>query len=406
VLGILWNALRLAVSAILRNPLRALLTVLGIFIGISAVVIVTGLADGATSQVTGQIDSFASNGLSIHPQPVQASGARQKATGRLTEADVLAVKREAVSVQGAAPWLSASVQVVYADQNTTTTAIGTTADYMEIRKWTIERGEMWTPLDEEAKTKVCLIGHTTAEALFGAVDPVGATIRIGRSPYRVIGLLNPRGSMFGEDQDDRVMMPIGSFRARVLHTAPGRVDYFWANARSPEVTDRAKREIDAILRQRHHIPPDGDPDFVINSQAEMQKATATITDSLKVLLIGVAAISLLVGGIGVMNIMLVSVAERTREIGIRMSIGARGRDILVQFLIEAVVLTMLGGVLGLVFGMAGIQIAARIIGWTLTPSPLAAVVAVLTSVVIGVVFGFVPARNAARLDPIEALRAD
>jgi putative ABC transport system permease protein len=408
MLGIVWNALRLAMSAIVRNPLRALLTVLGILIGISAVVIVTGLADGASSQVTGQIDSFAANAIFVHPQPVQASGARQKATGRLTEADMYAVKHEANSVDGTAPWLSALGQVVYADKNVSTTLIGTNMDYMQVRKWVIDKGEMWTGLDEEAKTKVCVVGHTVADNLFGpGADPIGRVIRIGRSPYRVIGELNLRGnSPFGEDQDDRIMMPIGSFRARVMHTSPGRVDQFMASAKSPEVTENAKRQIDAILRQRHHIEPGADPDFEINTQADMQKATGAITAALSALLLGVATISLLVGGIGVMNIMLVSVAERTREIGIRMSIGARSRDILTQFLIEAVVLSLVGGVLGIIIGMAATAAVGSVLGWSLTPSLRALLIAVATSVGIGVVFGFLPARNAARLDPIDALRTD
>ncbi len=401
------SAFRLAISAVLRNKTRSLLTVLGILIGVAAVVTVTALAGGASKQVGDQIASFASNALFINPQPVQQSGVRGKAVGRLTENDGRAILREAVSVDKVAPFLSTQSQIVYGDKNVATMVIGTNGQYFAVRKFKIKRGDAWTDTDELLKTKVCILGATPAEKLFGSQDPIGRVIRIGRSPYKVIGVLEARGtSPFGDDQDDRIMMPIGSYRARVMPTSPGRVDMLLASATSENTTLRAEAQIDSILRQRHRVAPGREADFTINSQAEFQKTQAAISAVLSALLLGVAGVSLLVGGVGVMNIMLVSVAERTREIGIRMSIGARERDILWQFLVEAMVLCLIGGALGILVGTGLTMGLARALDWPITPSADSIVVAVATSLVIGLVFGFFPARHAARLDPIEALRTE
>ncbi|MBV9948462.1 MAG: ABC transporter permease [Myxococcales bacterium] len=400
------DAVRLALGAIARNKLRAALTVLGIFIGITAVVIVTAAAGATTAAVGGEIDSFAANGLFVWARPVQVSGARSKNVGRLTEADGRAIARDAVSVSGVAPFLQTQGQVVYRDKNWATSITGTTLSYLPIRRYTIGKGSAWTESDELLKTKVCVIGQTVAASLFGGEDPVGRVVRIGRSPYTVVGVLSPRGtSPFGDDQDDRVMMPIGSFRARVMHTAPGRADQLIISATSETTVNRAKAQIEGILRQRHRVEP-GRDDFEVNSQADFRASTEAIMATLSALLLSVAAVSLLVGGIGVMNIMLVSVAERTREIGNRMSIGARERDILVQFLVEAVALTMLGGLLGIAAGSAITLGIGRILASTMAPSATALGVAVATSVVIGTVFGFLPAWRAAKLDPIAALRVE
>ncbi len=389
------GAVRLALSAIVRNKMRAALTVLGILIGVTAVVMVTALAGGASASVGDQIDSFASNALFINPENVQQSGYRSKTQGRLTEGDGRAVAREAVSIAGVAPWLSGMGQVVYGDKNVMTGLMGTTLSYFPIRRFKVVRGELWTESDENVKAKVCVIGQTVAEKLFGNGDPVGRTLRIGRYPFRVLGLLAPKGnSPFGEDQDDRILMPIGSFRGRVVRTSPGRVDMLLASASSPETTTRAQAQVTSILRQRHRIPDGRDPDFSVNTQNEMRKMQEGIAGVLSALLLSVAGVSLVVGGIGVMNIMLVSVAERTREIGIRLAIGARGRDILVQFLVEAIVLSLAGGILGILVGSAATFALGKALGWNATPTPEAIGVAAATSAIIGVVFGFLPARRA------------
>ena len=402
-----WNALATAWSSIGRNRTRAALTILGILIGVTAVVTVTALGSSASAQVGGKIDSFAANALFVFPQPTQSSGARQKTSGRLTEADGRAIAREAVSVAGVAPFLQTMSQVVYADRNVQTAVYGTTLPYFWIRKFEIAKGDLWVESDETLKTKVCVLGPTVAQNLFGTDDPIGHVIRVGRAPYRVVGVTKARGtSMFGEDQDDRIFVPIGSFRARIMPTAPGRVDQLIVAATSEETTDRAQAQVDSILRQRHHIAEGRDPDYQVSSQGELRSAQQAITGALSALLLGVAAVSLVVGGIGVMNIMLVSVAERTREIGIRLSIGARERDILVQFLVEAIILSLFGGLLGLLFGSAVVLGLGRAMDWPMAPNALAVIMAVLTSGGIGVTFGYLPARRAAKLDPIEALRVE
>jgi putative ABC transport system permease protein len=406
VIATLLGALRLALGAIARNKMRAALTVLGIFIGITAVVIVTAAATSATDSISNAIDSVAANALYVSTQPTQASGVRAKTTGRLTEADGKAIARDAVSVSAVAPWLSTAGQVVYGDKNWSTTLIGTGMQLFPIRRYTVSNGALWTENDEIFKTKVCVIGQTVATNLFGTGDPVGRVIRVGRSPYTVIGVLASRGtSFFGDDQDDLLLMPIGSFRARVMHTSPGRTDQIIVSATSDQTTARAKAQIEGILRQRHRVER-GREDFIVNSQAELRESTNAVLATLSTLALGVALVSLLVGGIGVMNIMLVSVAERTREIGIRMSIGAREGDILVQFLVEAIVLTMIGGILGIVVG-SGITIGiGRILSSPMVPSPASLGIAVTTSILIGTVFGFLPAWRAAKLDPMAALRVE
>ena len=404
---LLLNAVRLALGAIARNKTRAALTVLGILIGVAAVVSVTALGSAASAQVAGQIDSIGTNVLFVFPQPTQTSGVRSKGIGRITEADGRAILREAVSVNAVAAYLQTMGQVVAGEKNAQTQIIGTNLAYFPIRKFKLESGELWTEADETLKTKVCIIGAVVAERLFGTEDPVGQTIRIGRAPHRVLGVLTKRGtSPFGEDEDDRILMPIGSFRARVMKTAPGRADYLIAQATSDQTTDRAAKQIDAVMRQRHRIPPDRDSDVDIRTQAEFREKQEQISSVLRTLLLGVACVSLVVGGIGVMNIMLVSVAERTREIGIRMSIGAREGDILTQFLIEAVALSLLGGLLGMLAGVGLTLGLGRALDWPMAPSPVALLIAMGTSGAIGVVFGYLPARRAARMDPIDALRTD
>ncbi|MFO0679515.1 MAG: ABC transporter permease [Polyangiaceae bacterium] len=401
------NAIRLALSAILRNKTRAALTVLGILIGIAAVVTVTALGEGASKLIAGQIDSLGTNVIFVLPQPTQQSGARGKVTGRLTESDARGIAQGAVSVAGVAPYLQTLGQVVNGEKNAATTIIGTTLPYFSLRTMTFTRGDVWTESDEVLKTKVCVVGATVVTKLFGKTDPVGRILRIGRAPYRIVGVYAPRGTtLSGEDEDNRVVMPIGSFRARVMPTSPGRADLIVAASTTEHTTARALEQIDGILRQRHRIGEGKEPDFVVRTQAEFRKTQESVMGAVSMLLLSVAAVSLLVGGIGVMNIMLVTIAERTREIGIRMSIGARQRDILTQFLVEAVVLSMVGGALGMATGVSLTLGLGQALDWPMFPSGTALAVAISTSALIGVVFGYVPARRAASLDPIEALRTD
>jgi putative ABC transport system permease protein len=324
---------------------------------------------------------------------------------RLTEDDGRAIMNQSTSVTAVAPSLHAFVQVVYGDQNWFTNCIGTTLPYFDVRNWSVANGETWRGHDELLKSKVVLLGATVAKNIFGTEDPVGHTVRIGRYPYRVVGVLSVKGEApFGGDQDDAVVMPSSSFRARILRTPPGFAGALLASARSPDATDRAVRQIDAILRQRHHIGEGRDADFIIRTQKEFAAMQGRIYGILTNLLVFVAAISLMVGGIGVMNIMLVSVTERTREIGIRMAIGAREGDIRMQFLVEAVALSLLGGVAGVAFGALVTKLLQRILEWHMTLAVEPIVISVAVSAAIGIAFGFFPATRAARLDPIEALR--
>lgn len=396
-----------AIRAIIRSPMRASLTVLGILIGVAAVITVTALGSGARENVSGQIQGIGSNFVIVFPQAVQASGAHgaQGSGMRLTEDDGRAILNESTSIVAIAPALRSMAQVVAGDQNWSTSVIGTTLPYFQVRNWPIARGQLWDPHDEVVKSKVVVIGSTVARNLFGAEDPVGRMVRLGRYPYRVVGVLSTKGEApFGGDQDDAVIMPSSSFRSRIMRTPPGFAGALMASARLTDATDRAVHQIDGILRQRHRIEDGREPDFVIRTQKEFAEMQDRIYGMLTLLLVFVAAISLIVGGIGVMNIMLVSVTERTREIGIRMAIGARERDIRTQFLAEAVVLSVLGGLAGVAVGALATAILQSVLEWHMTLAVRPIAISIGVSAAVGIGFGFFPARRAARLDPIEALR--
>jgi putative ABC transport system permease protein len=403
----LFDGGRLALRAVVRSPMRASLTVLGILIGVAAVVTVTALGSGAREHVSQQIQAIGSNFIIILPQTLQASGARgaQGSGMRLTEDDGRAILRDSTSVVSITPVLRAAVQAVYGDQNWSTQVAGTTTAYLTVRNWPIDHGAMWDVHDEATKSKVVVLGATVARNLFGAEDPIGRSVRIGRYPYRVAGVLSAKGEApFGLDQDDLILMPSSSFRARVMHTPPGFAGALMASSSSAETTTNAVRQIDAILRQRHHIEAGREADFAVRTQKEFADLQDKIYGILTDLLVFVAAISLIVGGIGVMNIMLVSVTERTREVGIRMAIGASEGDIRTQFLVEAVVLSVLGGIAGVVAGSLAIAGLQAILSWHMALSPVAIGISLAVSGVTGVAFGFLPASRAARLDPIDALR--
>jgi putative ABC transport system permease protein len=397
----------LAARAIVRSTLRASLTILGILIGVAAVVTVTALGAGARDRVSDQIQNMGSNVMMIAPQSAAASGARSAlgAGVRLTEEDGRAIAREAVSVAAVTPALRAKAQVIAGDKNWSAQVIGATRAFFVVRNWAVASGAEWEEHDETTKAKVCVLGSTVADKLFGAEDPVGRTVRLGPHIFRVVGVLESKGEApFGGDQDNMVLMPIGSMRGRVLRTAPGFAGILLVSATSDETTKRAVAQIEAILRQRHRIADGAEPDFWIRTQQEFQQMQSAIYGLLTVLLVCIAAVSLVVGGIGVMNIMLVSVAERTREIGIRMAIGARANDIMIQFLTEALALALLGGIAGGVFGVIAIRVLSDTLGWPMKLDPVALAIAVSTSALTGILFGFMPARRAARLDPIVALR--
>jgi putative ABC transport system permease protein len=398
---------RLALRAIRRNVLRSVLTVLGILIGVAAVVIVTALGTGARASVAKQIESIGSNFILIYPQNASASGARgmQGSGTRLTEDDGRAILRESVSVAAVSPALRARAQVVAGERNWSTSVTGVSLPFFEIRNWKTTSGGLWTRSDESTKAKVCVIGRTVKERLFGDSDAVGRSVRIGRYVFRVLGVLDTKGeAAFGGDQDDVLLMPIGSMRARVMRTAPGFAGVLMLSSTSAETTDRAVQQADAILRQRHRIGPGREPDFGILTQKQFQQMQSAIYGVLTMLLIAIAAISLVVGGIGIMNIMLVNVTERTREIGIRMAIGATEKEVLLQFLVEAAMLSAFGGLLGITLGLLGAFAVAPAINVPFVWQPSTVLIAFAFSAVVGVVFGYMPARRAARLDPIEALR--
>jgi len=403
------GAFRLALRALARNKLRASLTVLGILIGVAAVVAMTALGEGAKAKVTSQMQSLGANMVVVFPGASSNAGARG-ATGSaatLTEDDAEAIKRECPSVKEVAAASGAAAQVVYEDQNYATRVNGTTLDYLKVRAWNVSHGRAWTEADERVAARVCVIGSTVAQHLFGAVDPVDKVMRLGKMPCRVLGVLEGKGqSSFGSDQDDVVLVPMKTFTGRISSKPRRAVDIILASATDATTTRRAEAQIKSLLTQRHHIGTDREPDFRVHNLQDVQKSLESMRSTLAALLLGIAAIALVVGGIGVMNIMLVSVAERTREIGIRMAIGAREGDILVQFLIEAVVLSLLGGAVGTICGIAAIVGLAKVLEWPMRMQPEALGVALLVSATIGVVFGFFPARRAARLDPIEALRRE
>ena len=402
---VLFAAIRISFRAITRSKLRAALTILGILIGVAAVVIVVALGNAVRDQVMGQINTLGANTIYVFPQDTKSSGARTQARARLTEADGVAILREAGSVKALTPQSSTSAQLLFADKNHSTTVLGIGDAYFQVMAYEVEKGESFTAVDYRTKTKVVILGATVKRELFGDTDAIGEYIRIGKYPFRVVGLLKSKGqSPFGEDQDDKVLTPIGTLRARLLPSPPGRVQILIAQAADDLTVDSATRQINSILRQRHGIAEGDEPDFGVRTQAEIRKSNEQAFSILTTILSAIAGISLVVGGIGVMNVMLVSVTERTREIGIRMAIGASQSAILLQFLVEAIVLSLVGGVLGLGVGLGVNAGIARALGWALSVPPAAVVLAVGVSASVGVVFGFLPAHRASRLDPIDALR--
>ena len=399
------NTLKVAFRALARNKLRSLLTALGIIIGVACVVAVVGIGEGARIQSEDRLKSLGTNFLMVMPGTITSSGARAGlgSSSKLSEDDVDAIRREVPSVS----YISASIrtvgQVIYGNQNWSTSIQGAQVDWPLVRSWNLASGQFFTDQDDHAATKVCVLGQTVVTNLFGDENPVGKMIRIKNIPFRVTGVLESKGgSTQGADQDDLVVAPYETVRKKIMGTTA--VGQILVSAASDELVTRAQEELSALLRQRHRITKAADDDFIIRSQTEMIQQAEAQSHTMSALLWSIAGVSLLVGGIGIMNIMLVSVTERTREIGVRMAIGARSRDIQAQFLVEALALSLTGGAAGIAVGLGIQRIVARFAGWPVAVQPSAITLAFLFSALIGVTFGFYPALKASRLDPIEALR--
>jgi putative ABC transport system permease protein len=405
-----WSALSVALStaidALLRNPLRALLTGFGILVGVLSVTVVITLGEGAERAVQQRIDKLGENLITVVARAAQASGARND-TPTLVEADAKAMAASLGDVVAVAPVLDGLVRAVYREKNTPAQAVGTTSAYFRARNYYLEEGTIWDLSQENTSARVVLVGPTVVQELFSGESPLGESIRIGRHLFSVIGVLSEKGQTpFGTDQDNVVVMPLGTMRSKVAPGRPGEVRQIAVAAKKDANLDEVKRSISSLIRQRHHIGPSEGDDFSVRDQARMAETQKSIVGVMRMLLLSIAAVSLAIGGIGVMNIMLVGVAERSKEIGTRMAVGARGTDILIQFLIESVVLSLLGGALGA--GLAGALLSPLedYFGWELSLSTNTLLVAFLVSVSIGVVFGMLPARRAARLDPVVALRSE
>ena len=395
----------IAFDALLRNKMRSFLTMLGIIIGVGAVIAMVAIGQGAQVSVDAQISSLGSNVLIVMPGTLSRGGVMSGGgTGTtLTEEDQQAVKDQCPAVAYISPQVGSGAQIVYGNLNWGTRINGGTVDYFPIRDWQLASGDFFTDQDVRAATKVCLLGQTVAQQLFEGNDPTGQTVRIRNIPFRVIGTLKPKGqNAMGQDQDDLAIVPYTTLQKRIMgHTHAWG---FIVSAVSKAQIPQAQQQITDLLRLRHKLNPGDENDFTIRTQTEIADAQSATTRIMTTLLASIASVSLLVGGIGIMNIMLVSVTERTREIGIRMSIGARRRDILSQFLMEAMVLSMSGGIIGIIFGVTGSSLISKLAGWPSFVSESSIVLAVFFSMAVGVFFGFYPARKAASLNPIEALR--
>ncbi len=403
------TAIRSAWRSLKANKLRSMLTMLGIIIGVAAVITMIAVGGGATQRVQEQMKSLGSNVMLVLPGSLSAAGVRQGAQtrSRFTEEDVQAIMAEIPEVQAAAPGSRTTAQAVAQNANWNTTIFGTTNEYLDVRDWALASGRLFEPAEQSGSAKVAWIGQTVARELFGDQDPVDQVIRVRGVPFTIVGVLERKGqNASGQDQDDIVVMPMSTFRNRIWN-AGGNVRRIWTifvkvrEGQDMKVTEQSVRD---LLRQRLRVSEEGDDTFSVNNLSEVLQAQEEASRVMTWLLSAVAGVSLIVGGIGIMNIMLVSVTERTREIGLRMAVGARGRDILAQFLIEAVTLSLIGGAIGVLLGAAATWATAEVAGWQVSMSVDAVLLAAGFAALVGVFFGYYPARRASGLLPIEALR--
>jgi putative ABC transport system permease protein len=400
------NLFRIAVRALVRNKLRAFLTMLGIIIGVASVIAMLAIGEGSKQKMRGEISSMGTNMIMIMPNMQRRGGVSLGASSSvaLRYTDVVALRNEAANISAVSPEVRASGQVIFSNQNTQTTIYGVSEEYMDIRKLEILSGRLFNANEVKSMAKVCILGQTVVENLFGAgADPVGLSIRVKNLPFLIIGVLKDKGeSGMGQDQDDLIIAPYTTVQRRLA--AIDYINGIYASAVTEEKSPAAIAEVEEILRRTHKLKETADNDFRVMSQSELLNTITSITDIMTYLLGAIAGISLLVGGIGIMNIMFVSVTERTREIGLRMSIGGRGKDIMKQFLAESIILSILGGVFGVVFGYLLAQLGGSLMGNPAIIKTESVVLAFLVCFVIGVFFGWYPARKAANLNPIDALR--
>jgi putative ABC transport system permease protein len=400
--------LKIAIKGFSRHRLRALLTALGIMIGVGAFITMVALGRGASARVASQIAAMGSNVLIVRGGGGSFGGARGGGGMGLNDADVEAIKKEADTIKFAAPEVSTMAQVVWGGMNWSTQIRGTTPDYVLVRSWAMQRGVFFGQRDVDTANKVCVLGQVVVDQLFGGEDPIGQTVRIRSLNCEVIGILARKGQGgMGQDYDDVVVMPISAVRRKLNNAGASQasgVERIYLSATSAQETSRAQDQVQELLRQRKRTK-EGDPDDpMVRDMTEFAEAAQEANQTMTMLLAGIALVSLVVGGIGIMNIMLVSVTERTREIGIRMAVGAKGHHILLQFLLESIVLTMIGGLVGVAIGTGTAKIFSELMGWPTQLGVESYVIAVSFSTLVGVLFGFYPAFRASRLDPIEALR--
>ncbi|MCX8034607.1 MAG: ABC transporter permease [Thermodesulfovibrio sp.] len=402
------SIINIALRSLIANKMRTFLAILGIIIGVGAVVTMVAVGTGASNKISQQIASIGSNLILILPGATTQGGIRMGhgTLQTLTMSDAEAIVKECPAVVSVAPVISGTAQTIFGNQNWSTAVMGTTPEMVIVREWEVVSGRFITEQDVRSGTKVAVIGQTVAEKLFGDLDPIGKLIRIKKIPFEVIGVLDKKGQTFtGQDQDDIIYVPISTAQRTLFgHVLPGRVRLIYAKAATLELITQATEQIKTLLRQRHRIGPNQEDDFTVMDLTQMLKAAEESTRTMSILLGAIASVSLIVGGIGIMNIMLVSVTERTREIGIRMAVGAKPKDIRMQFLIESLFLTTIGGIFGLFLGIASSLVVSSLMQWPISISVFSALIAFGFSAFVGIFFGFYPAYKASMLNPIEALR--